>query len=176
MNINPTNLNAAMTRTPMSPDRPIKRPRLNNRSRGQVMVIFVAAILTFVGLCAIVVDVSWYWANTLRVQRAADAAALAGAVYLPDDPSHGLRGGPEGGRPQRLHNGVNGVKVTPFVDPTIRVSSTSGSRAPVKSFFAQRSASTDWTVSRASARASTSSPSRWAARTPITASATSSRT
>ena len=49
------------------------------------MVIFVAAILTFVGLCAIVVDVSWYWANTLRVQRAADAAALAGAVYLPID-------------------------------------------------------------------------------------------
>ncbi len=40
-------------------------------------------------LLAVVLDVSWYWANTLRVQRAADAAALAGAVYLPDDVAHG---------------------------------------------------------------------------------------
>ena len=38
----------------MSPVPSIKRPRLNDRSRGQVMVIFVAAILTFVGLCAVV--------------------------------------------------------------------------------------------------------------------------
>ena len=34
---------------------------------------------------AIVIDMSWYWANTLRVQRAADAAAMAGAVWLPGD-------------------------------------------------------------------------------------------
>ena len=34
---------------------------------------------------ALVIDVSWYWANTLRVQRAADAAAMAGAVSLPGD-------------------------------------------------------------------------------------------
>ena len=38
------------------------------------------SIIVFVGLCAIVIDVSWYWANSLRMQRAADAAALAGVV------------------------------------------------------------------------------------------------
>ncbi|MHB8460010.1 MAG: pilus assembly protein TadG-related protein [Candidatus Limnocylindrales bacterium] len=56
------------------------------RSRGQVIVMFAGGLIFFIGLMAIVVDISWYWANTLRVQRAADAAALAGVVYLPGDP------------------------------------------------------------------------------------------
>ena len=100
----------------MSPVPPIKRPRLNNRSRGQVMVIFVAAILTFVGLCAIVVDVSWYWANTLRAQRAADAAALAGAVYLPVDSGSAFAEAQKAAVRNGYTNGVGGVKVIPFVD------------------------------------------------------------
>ena len=41
--------------------------------------------MLFVGLCAVVVDIAFYWVTTLKVQRAADAAALAGAVYLPGD-------------------------------------------------------------------------------------------
>ncbi len=60
-------------------------PSPRRRSRGQVIVIFAGAMLAFMGLMAIVIDVSWYWANTLRVQRAADAAALAGVVWLPDN-------------------------------------------------------------------------------------------
>src|SRR5450755_5178346 len=60
------------------PRRPARR-----RSRGQVVVIFAGSIFLLIGMVAVVVDVSWYWANSLRVQRAADAAALAGAIYLP---------------------------------------------------------------------------------------------
>ncbi len=56
-------------------------------SRGQVLVIFAGGLIALLSLSAIVVDVSWYWANTLRVQRAADAAALAGVVSLPGDPT-----------------------------------------------------------------------------------------
>lgn len=56
-----------------------------NASRGQVLVIFAVGLLTFMSLSALVIDVSWYWANTLRVQRAADSAALAGVVSLPGD-------------------------------------------------------------------------------------------
>ncbi len=48
-------------------------------------MIFVGGIVVLLGFCAIVVDVSWYWANSLRVQRAADAAALAGVISLPAD-------------------------------------------------------------------------------------------
>jgi len=48
--------------------------------RGQVIVIFAGATLTLVALCAVMEDVAWYWTNNLRIQRAADAAALAGVV------------------------------------------------------------------------------------------------
>jgi Flp pilus assembly protein TadG len=48
-------------------------------------VIFAGAAFVLFGLSALVIDASWYWANTLRVQRAADAAALAGVVSLPGD-------------------------------------------------------------------------------------------
>jgi Flp pilus assembly protein TadG len=66
--------------------RPIRsKSRSHDRSRGQVAVIFALSIVLFVGLCAVVVDIAFYWVTTLKVQRAADAAALAGAVYLPGD-------------------------------------------------------------------------------------------
>lgn len=57
------------------------------RSTGQVAVIFAGAIFAIVVLMALVIDLSWYWANSLKVQRAADSAALAGVVWLPGDPS-----------------------------------------------------------------------------------------
>ena len=64
---------------------PTTRHERRRHSRGQVLVIFTAAMFALLGMMAIVIDVSWYWANSLRVQRAADAAALAGAVLLPAD-------------------------------------------------------------------------------------------
>ncbi len=60
------------------------------RSRGQVLVIFAGAIFLLMMMAAVVVDVSWYWVNSLRIQRAADAAALAGAVQLPNAPATGV--------------------------------------------------------------------------------------
>ncbi len=64
-------------------------PTRRLRQRGQILVIFVAAIVVMLGFCAVVVDISWFWANSLRVQRAADAAALAGVVNLPADVARG---------------------------------------------------------------------------------------
>src|ERR1035437_2508592 len=66
------------------------RGRRRERSRGQVLVIFALGAFVLVGMGPVVVDVAWYWANTLRVQRAADAAALAGAVVLPGDVSRAV--------------------------------------------------------------------------------------
>jgi hypothetical protein len=59
-------------------------------SRGQGLVLFAMAIVMLMGLMAIVIDVSWYWSNSLRVQRAADAAAMAGAVWLPGNAPKGV--------------------------------------------------------------------------------------
>jgi len=64
-------------------DQPGRRRPSRLRQRGQVLAIFAVASILFVGILAVVIDVSWYWANSLRVQRAADAAALAGVVWLP---------------------------------------------------------------------------------------------
>ena len=52
--------------------------RSRDRSRGQVAVIFALSIVLFGELALVVVDVAFYWVTTLKVQRAADAAALAG--------------------------------------------------------------------------------------------------
>ena len=61
--------------------------RSDARPRGQILVIFAISIIALrCGMVALVIDVSWYWANSLRVQRAADAAALAGVVWLPGTP------------------------------------------------------------------------------------------
>ena len=58
--------------------------RRREASRGQILVIFAGGMMLLLMLAALVIDVSWYWVSSLKVQRAADAAALAGAVMLPD--------------------------------------------------------------------------------------------
>ena len=75
-------------------------------------MIFALSAFIFVGLSAVVIDVAWYWANTLRVQRAADAAALAGAVLLPGKVNTGadnayLRA-TERGHEERIHRRAAG--------------------------------------------------------------------
>ena len=64
----------------------IPNGRTDLRERGQVLAMFVL-LFVIIGVVAIVIDISWFWTNSLRVQRAADAAALAGSIYLPGKPS-----------------------------------------------------------------------------------------
>ncbi len=54
-----------------------------SRQLGQVLPIFVLLAVALIGGSALLTDVAWWWTNEQRMQRAADAAALAGAVYLP---------------------------------------------------------------------------------------------
>ena len=90
----------------------IRKPR-TNRERGQVLVIFSMAIFLFMGLCAIALDVSWYWLNGLRMQRAADAAALAGVVHLPADPTTAVSVALDEAEKNGYTDGVGGVSVVP---------------------------------------------------------------
>jgi len=53
--------------------------------RGQVLVIFSGIFVVLLLISALVIDLAWLWNNSLRIQRTADAAALAGVVYLPND-------------------------------------------------------------------------------------------
>ena len=120
------------------------RARRRERARGQVLVIFAASAMVFVGMCAVVVDVAWYWSNTLSVQRAADAAALAGAVLLPRDVTNAV----VRARAEATKNGFTtggGVIVKPCSDANVPSGCTGGGgndrqlnvtiTAPVSTFF-----------------------------------------
>ena len=126
------------------------RPSRRLRERGPIAVIFAMAIILFVGQCAIVIDVSWYWANNLRMQRAADAAALAGVVYLPGNVTGAVNTARAEATKNGYTDGVNGITVTPYQDSTntkrLRVT-VSG---PVNTFFARVLGINSFAASRSS--------------------------
>ena len=91
--------------------------RPDRRDRGQVVVIFAGAMLLFVLLAATVIDLSWYWTNNLRMQRAADAAALAGVIFLPGDTANAYAAARAEATKNGYTAGVDGVTaVTPVQD------------------------------------------------------------
>ncbi len=100
------------------PPTDLAAPSPARRDRGQVVVIFAGAMLLFVLLAATVIDLSWYWTNNLRMQRAADAAALAGVVFLPGNTTSAYAAARAEATKNGYTAGVNGVTaVTPVQDP-----------------------------------------------------------
>ena len=59
-------------------------------AKGQIAVVMTLAIVTLVGVMALGTDVAVLYYNWVQLQKAADAAALAGAGYLPNDPDKAL--------------------------------------------------------------------------------------
>ncbi|HMJ79754.1 MAG TPA: pilus assembly protein TadG-related protein [Candidatus Dormibacteraeota bacterium] len=119
----------ASSSTPSPADDP------DHRQRGQVLAVFAASIVLFVAILAIVVDVSWYWSNSLKVQRAADAAALAGVVWLPGNVSQGVTVARAEAVKNGYRNGVGGVVVTPTQDGSNPRQMDVTLSAPVNTFF-----------------------------------------
>lgn len=58
---------------------------LRRREDGQILVLATLLLATLVGMGALAVDVGFYLHEKQNVQNAVDAAALAGAGFLPDD-------------------------------------------------------------------------------------------
>ena len=54
--------------------------------RGQVIVLTVLSLMALLGMAAMVLDVGAWFHEKRHLQATADAAALAGAQLLPDDP------------------------------------------------------------------------------------------
>ena len=133
---------------------PATTPTARRRQRGQVLAIFAVATIVFVGILAVVVDVSWYWSSSLKVQRAADAAALAGVVWLPGDVTHGIaaadaeaakNGFPTGSTATVTPN--QDSQITPGGDPRQMDVTIS---APVNTFFMRLFGITKITATRTS--------------------------
>ena len=55
--------------------------------RGQAIVLMTLSLVVILGMAALVLDVGNWFHTKRRLQGTADAAALAGAQKLPDDPS-----------------------------------------------------------------------------------------
>src|SRR4051794_25651998 len=55
-----------------------------NDEQGQVLVLVVVALVALLGMCAFVIDLGYLYWNQRNLQASADAAALAGAMELPD--------------------------------------------------------------------------------------------
>jgi hypothetical protein len=55
--------------------------------RGQALVLMVVSLVVMLGMAALVLDAGAWFRTKRRLQGTADAAALAGAQKLPEDPS-----------------------------------------------------------------------------------------
>jgi Flp pilus assembly protein TadG len=103
--------------------------------RGQVLVIFSGTFVVLLLVSALVVDLGWLWSNTLRIQRAADAAALAGVVQLPDHVATGYQLAKDEATKNGYTHGVGSVSVVPLQDGASKRRLTVTVTAPVKTFF-----------------------------------------
>ncbi|MGD2044147.1 MAG: pilus assembly protein TadG-related protein [Acidimicrobiia bacterium] len=56
--------------------------------RGSALMFVAGSLVLLMGLAAFGVDLAWFYLNSSRIQRSADAASLAGVIHLPgDEPS-----------------------------------------------------------------------------------------
>ena len=127
---------------------PQSQPNRHTSERGQVIAIFAGALLLFTLVAATVIDLSWYWTNNLRMQRAADAAALAGVVFLPGDTTSAYAAARAEAAKNGFADGVGGVVVTPVqdsVNPRRLKVSISG---PINTYFARVVGIPSWPARR----------------------------
>src|SRR4030081_3316778 len=110
---------------------------LSRGERGQTFIIVALMLTMLLGFTGLVVDVGWYEVNLVRVQRAADAAALAGVVYLPGNLGGGVAAAKAESSKNVFTDGAPGTSVTATQDsgnPKIMLTSVT---APVQTYFAR---------------------------------------
>jgi hypothetical protein len=62
----------------------IRKARQNDR--GAALALVAASMVVLMGMAAFGTDLAWFYLNASRIQRAADAAALGGVIWLPGQP------------------------------------------------------------------------------------------
>jgi hypothetical protein len=60
---------------------------LHRPNSGQIIIVVAVAVGTLIGAMSLGVDVGVLYFNWMQIQKAADAAVIAGASYLPLDPA-----------------------------------------------------------------------------------------
>ncbi len=122
--------------------------RVGARARrgGQIAVLFAGSIVLFVLLCGVVVDIAYYWVGSLQAQRAADAAALAGAVYLPGDTTTAYSTARAAAQKNGYTVGGSTLAVTPVQDATDPRQLDVTITARIGTFFSRVVGITSWPV------------------------------
>ena len=92
--------------------------RVASDDRGQVIVVGALLMTLLLAIVGLGVDISWYQFNLIRMQRAADAAALAGVVYLPENQAGAFSAAYAEATKNGFTNGTGGVTVVPRQDST----------------------------------------------------------
>ena len=108
-----------------------------SRERGQVLPIFVIMAVVLLAGAALLTDVAWWWTMEQRMQRAADAGALAGAVYLPGNEPGAFAAAIAEVKKNGFDSTASDVTVTPRRDPDNARKLIVDIDAPVETFFAQ---------------------------------------
>jgi hypothetical protein len=118
------------------------------KQAGQIVVIFAVMLTVMIGLVGIALDTTYAWRQALAVQRAADAASLAGVVYEPGADTTAKNTAMAESTQNGFTDGANGTVIT-FATPTPRELDVTIS-AQVPTFFSRIFGINSWTVSRTS--------------------------
>src|SRR2546427_11742143 len=114
--------------------------------RGQTLVIVALTLTALFGFVGLVADIGWYELNMVRLQRAADAAALAGVVYLPGNVTGAVTAAQNEAAKNGFPTGVNGVTVTAAPESGAILGGNISS--PVRTFFARLFGVSSFTAQR----------------------------
>src|SRR2546428_8473462 len=116
--------------------------------RGQTLVIVALMLTSLFGFVGLVADIGWYELNMVRLQRAADAAALAGVVYLPGNVGSAVTAAQNEASKNGFPDGTNGVTVTAAPEALNGAVLNVNISAPVRTFFARLFGVTSFTARR----------------------------
>jgi hypothetical protein len=120
------------------------------KQAGQIIAIFALALTALIGLVGIAVDITFAWREELRIQRAADAAALAGVVYLPGNVTGGISASTQEAVKNGYTGGVGNTTVAAAQNPTNLREMDVAITARVPTFFMRAFGVDHFTVTRSS--------------------------
>ena len=80
--------------------------------KGAALPILAMMLVTLIGIAGFGTDLAWWYLNGSRIQRAADAGALAGVIQMPDDLVQAEADARATTRTNRYEDGVDNAVIT----------------------------------------------------------------
>jgi hypothetical protein len=120
---------------------------LSAKQAGQIIVLFALMLTSLIGLVGIAIDVTYAWRNGLQVQRAADAASMAGVVYLPGNLNGTAPSATSTALKIATANGYTGGVTADYAPGNTRQLDVSIT-ASVPTFFVRLFGINNWTITR----------------------------